>query len=217
MAKNTIIKQLESYDIYVFRLNCISIIFLIISIFVVSYGLLLDNENYILSSSIISIIINPMIAISIFIATNQFNKLNKPLYHTCLIILLSLVVAFSIGYINASYNYIKEPTEQMLIRGNFKKHFFSIEFIISIICGFGMYYAIVKANIISMLGFVLVFAITPPITNAGLFYGMYFNGNSNMKDIDKYLEYGNNSFILCIVNLIGIIIGLSSALLFNCN
>ena len=71
MVKNTIIKQLESYDIYVFRLNCISIIFLIISIFVTSYGLLLDNANYILSSSIISIIINPMIAISILIATNN--------------------------------------------------------------------------------------------------------------------------------------------------
>lgn len=217
MVKNTIIKQLESYDIYVFRLNCISIIFLIISIFVTSYGLLLDNANYILSSSIISIIINPMIGISILIATNKFNKLNKLLYHSIIIISLSLLISFSIGYFNANYNYINEPTEQMLILGNFKKSFFSIECLIAIICGIGMYYSIMKSNIISIFGFVLIFSITPPIANAGLFYGMYLNNNSNMKDINKYLEYGNNSFMLSIINIIGMIIGLSSALLFNCN
>jgi len=46
---------------------------------------------------------------------------------------------------------------------------------------------------------------------------MYLNNNSNMKDSNKYLEYGNNSFMLSIINIIGMMIGLSSALLFNCN
>ena len=66
MKDLTIVKQLEEYNIYVFRLNCVNIVFLITSILVAAYGLLLDNTDYILSSSIISIIINPMIAISIF-------------------------------------------------------------------------------------------------------------------------------------------------------
>ena len=73
-----------------------------------------------------------------------------------------------------------------------------------------MYFAIMESNMMTILGFIIVFAILPPITNAGLNYGMYFNGNPEMKDNENYLSYGNNSFILCMINLLGIIIGIAS-------
>ena len=98
----------------------------------------------------------------------------------------------------------------MEIRNNFKKNFFSIEFLIAIISGFGMYFAIMESNMMTILGFIIVFAILPPIANTGLNYGMYFNGNPEMKNIENYLNYGNNSFKLCMINLLGIIIGIAS-------
>ena len=208
MSKITIDKQLEEYKINIFKLNYVNIIFLTIAVIVCSAGLLLNNVDYVLASSIISVIINPMIAISFLIATNNLGKLPKTLIQAFIILSITLAISFIIGYFNAKYNYVSEPTYQMLLRSNFKKNFFSIEFLIAIISGFGMYFAIMESNIMTILGFIIVFAILPPITNAGLQYGMYFNGNPEMKDNDKYLEYGNNSFILCIINLLGIILGI---------
>jgi len=208
MSKITIDKQLEEYKINIFKLNYVNIIFLTIAVIVCSTGLLLNNVDYVLASSIISVIINPMIAISFLIATNNLGKLPKTLIQAFIILSITLAISFIIGYFNAKYNYVSEPTYQMLLRSNFKKNFFSIEFLIAIISGFGMYFAIMESNIMTILGFIIVFAILPPITNAGLQYGMYFNGNPEMKDNDKYLEYGNNSFILCIINLLGIILGI---------
>ena len=73
-----------------------------------------------------------------------------------------------------------------------------------------MYFAIMESNMMTILGFIIVFAVLPPIANTGLHYGMYVNDNPEMKYNDKYLEYGNNSFILCMINLLGIIIGIAS-------
>ena len=210
MSKITIDKQLEEYKIHIFKLNYINIIFLTIAVIVCSAGLLLNNVDYVLASSIISIIINPMIAISFLIATNNFGKLPNTLIQVCIILAITLLVSFIIGYINAEYVYVSEPTKQMEMRNNFKKNFFSIEFLIAIISGFGMYFAIMESNMMTILGFIIVFAVLPPIANTGLNYGMYFNGNAEMKDNENYLTYGNNSFILCMINLLGIIIGIAS-------
>jgi hypothetical protein len=210
MSKITIDKQLEEYKIHIFKLNYINIIFLTIAVIVCSAGLLLNNVDYVLASSIISIIINPMIAISFLIATNNFGKLPNTLIQVCIILAITLLVSFIIGYINAEYVYVSEPTKQMEMRNNFKKNFFSIEFLIAIISGFGMYFAIMESNMMTILGFIIVFAVLPPIANTGLNYGMYFNGNPEMKDNENYLTYGNNSFILCMINLLGIIIGIAS-------
>ena len=210
MSKITIDKQLEEYKINIFKLNYVNVIFLSIAVIVCSAGLLLNNVDYVLASSIISVIINPMIAISFLIATNKFEKLPTVLIQALIIISITLLVSFIIGYVNAEYAYVSEPTEQMEMRNNFKKNFFSIEFFIAIISGFGMYFAIMESNMMTILGFIIVFAILPPIANTGLNYGMYFNGNPEMKDNENYLTYGNNSFILCMINLLGIIIGIAS-------
>lgn len=210
MSKITIDKQLEEYKINIFKLNYVNVIFLSIAVIVCSAGLLLNNVDYVLASSIISVIINPMIAISFLIATNKFEKLPTVLIQALIIISITLLVSFIIGYVNAEYAYVSEPTEQMEMRNNFKKNFFSIEFFIAIISGFGMYFAIMESNMMTILGFIIVFAILPPIANTGLNYGMYFNGNPEMKDSEHYLTYGNNSFILCMINLLGIIIGIAS-------
>ena len=210
MSKITIDKQLEEYKINIFKLNYVNVIFLTIAVIVCSAGLLLNNVDYVLASSIISVIINPMIAISFLIATNKFEKLPKILIQAFIIISITLLISFIIGYVNAEYAYVSEPTEQMEMRNNFKKNFFSIEFFIAIISGFGMYFAIMESNMMTILGFIIVFAILPPIANTGLNYGMYFNGNPEMKDNENYLTYGNNSFILCMINLLGIIIGIAS-------
>ena len=210
MSKITIDKQLEEYKINIFKLNYVNIIFLSIAVIICSSGLLLNNVDYVLASSIISVIINPMIAISFLIATNKFEKLPTVLLQALIIISITLLVSFIIGYVNAEYAYVSEPTEQMEIRNNFKKNFFSIEFLIAIISGFGMYFAIMESNMMTILGFIIVFAILPPIANTGLNYGMYFNGNPEMKNIENYLNYGNNSFKLCMINLLGIIIGIAS-------
>ena len=209
MAKITIDKQLEDYKIYIFKLNYINVIFLTIAVMVASAGLLLNNVDYVLASSIISVIINPMIAISFLIATNNFSKLPNVIFQALTIIFITLLISFIIGYVNAEYNYVTEQTEQMLLRSNFEKSFFSIEFFIAIISGFGMYFAIMESNMMTILGFIIVFAILPPITNAGLQYGMYINGKSDMQDSDMFLEYGNNSIVLCMINLLGIIIGIA--------
>ena len=210
MSKITIDKQLEEYKINIFKLNYVNVIFLSIAVIVCSAGLLLNNVDYVLASSIISVIINPMIAISFLIATNKFEKLPTVLIQALIIISITLLVSFIIGYVNAEYAYVSEPTEQMEMRNNFKKNFFSIEFFIAIISGFGMYFAIMESNMMTILGFIIVFAVLPPIANTGLHYGMYVNDNPEMKYNDKYLEYGNNSFILCMINLLGIIIGIAS-------
>ena len=208
MSKITLDKQLEEYKINIFKLNYVNIIFLTIAVIVCSAGLLLNNVDYVLASSIISVIINPMIAISFLIATNNLGKLPKTLVQAFIILSITLAISFIIGYFNAKYNYVSEPTYQMLLRSNFTKNFFSIEFLIAIISGFGMYFAIMESNMMTILGFIIVFAILPPISNTGLNYGMYFNGNPEMKDSEHYLTYGNNSFILCMINLLGIIIGI---------
>ena len=210
MPSITIDKQLEEYKVHIFKLNYVNYIFLTIAIIVASSGLLLNNYDYILASSIISVIINPMIAISFLIAINNYSKLLTVLGQTSIILCITICIAFLIGYVNAEYSYVKEPTEQMQMRSDFKKNFFSIEFLIAIICGFGMYFGIMKSNMMTILGFIIVFAILPPIANAGLHYGMYINGNKEMKNIDKYIEYGNNSIILALINLLGIIIGIAS-------
>ena len=210
MSKISIDKQLEEYKINIFKLNYVNVIFLSIAVIVCSAGLLLNNVDYVLASSIISVIINPMIAISFLIATNKFEKLPTVLLQALIIISITLLVSFIIGYVNAEYAYVSEPTEQMEMRNNFKKNFFSIEFFIAIISGFGMYFAIMESNLMTILGFIIVFAVLPPIANTGLNYGMYFNGNPEMKDSENYLIYGNNSFILCMINLLGIIIGIAS-------
>ena len=210
MSKISIDKQLEEYKINIFKLNYVNVIFLTIAVIICSAGLLLNNVDYVLASSIISVIINPMIAISFLIATNDFGKLPKILGQAGIILTITLLISFIIGYVNAKYAYVSEPTEQMEMRNNFKKNFFSIEFLIAIISGFGMYFAIMESNMMTILGFIIVFAVLPPIANTGLNYGMYFNGNPEMKYNDKYLEYGNNSFILCMINLLGIIIGIAS-------
>jgi len=210
MSKITIDKQLEEYKVHIFKLSYVNVIFLSIAVIVCSAGLLLNNVDYVLASSIISVIINPMIAISFLIATNKFEKLPTVLIQALIIISITLLVSFIIGYVNAEYAYVSEPTEQMEMRNNFKKNFFSIEFFIAIISGFGMYFAIMESNMMTILGFIIVFAILPPIANTGLNYGMYFNGNPEMKDNENYLTYGNNSFILCMINLLGIIIGIAS-------
>ena len=210
MSKITIDKQLEEYKINIFKLNYVNVIFLTIAVIICSAGLLLNNVDYVLASSIISVIINPMIAISFLIATNKFEKLPTVVIQALIIISITLLVSFIIGYVNAEYAYVSEPTEQMEMRNNFKKNFFSIEFLIAIISGFGMYFAIMESNMMTILGFIIVFAVLPPIANTGLNYGMYFNGNPEMKDSENYLSYGNNSFILCMINLLGIIIGIAS-------
>jgi len=210
MSKISIDKQLEEYKINIFKLNYVNVIFLTIAVIICSAGLLLNNVDYVLASSIISVIINPMIAISFLIATNDFGKLPKILGQAFIIISITLLISFIIGYVNAKYAYVSEPTEQMEMRNNFKKNFFSIEFLIAIISGFGMYFAIMESNLMTILGFIIVFAVLPPIANTGLNYGMYFNGNPEMKDSENYLIYGNNSFILCMINLLGIIIGIAS-------
>ena len=64
MSKITIDKQLEEYKIHIFKLNYVNVIFLTVAVIVCSAGLLLNNVDYVLASSIISVIINPMIAIS---------------------------------------------------------------------------------------------------------------------------------------------------------
>ena len=138
MSKITIDKQLEEYKINIFKLNYVNVIFLSIAVIVCSAGLLLNNVDYVLASSIISVIINPMIAISFLIATNKFEKLPTVLLQALIIISITLLVSFIIGYVNAEYAYVSEPTEQMEMRNNFKKNFFSIEFFIAIISGFGM-------------------------------------------------------------------------------
>ena len=210
MSKISIDKQLEEYKINIFKLNYVNVIFLSIAVIICSAGLLLNNVDYVLASSIISVIINPMIAISFLIATNDFGKLPKILGQAGIILTITLLISFIIGYVNAKYAYVLEPTEQMEMRNNFKKNFFSIEFLIAIISGFGMYFAIMESNMMTILGFIIVFAVLPPIANTGLNYGMYFNGNPEMKDSENYLIYGNNSFILCMINLLGIIIGIAS-------
>ena len=72
MSKISIDKQLEDYKIYIFKLNYINIIFLSTSVIIGSAGLLLNNVDYVLAGSIISVIINPMIAISFLIAIYMY-------------------------------------------------------------------------------------------------------------------------------------------------
>jgi len=198
MKKITLDKQLETYNIYIFKLNYITILFLSIASIICSFGLLLNKKDYILASSIIYVIINPIIAISFLLTTNNFSKLQSVIEQGLLILFITLVISFIIGYLTAYFNYITEPTEQMLLRSNLKKKVFSIDFFIAIIAGFGIYYAIMESNIITILGFIIVFTLLPPITNAGLHYGMYFNDNPEMKDNENYLNYANNSIILFI-------------------
>ena len=53
MSKITIDKQLEEYKINIFKLNYVNVIFLSIAVIVCSAGLLLNNVDYVLASSII--------------------------------------------------------------------------------------------------------------------------------------------------------------------
>jgi Na+/H+ antiporter NhaC len=130
-----------------------------------------------------------------------------------------------IGYFIESNKIIDEPTSEMFSRINYR--YLIIDFIIAILCGISLIFAITKKSIIAVIGLLIIVTIKPALANAGLCYGIaankYINANSHSnsqlqtQEYKKYIEYGNNSLKLFATNIIGLIIGLLFSLYILCD
>jgi hypothetical protein len=206
--------KLKKNNINVFNFNYINYILLVIATIIACFGLLRNNVQAIIASKICGVSIIPFIAFVILLHNFNWDRLPNAILNCILLIIICLVISFILGFLNAEYEYNIIITPEMESRADTSN--WQIDLFIAVIASFGIYYAIDKLNIIALIGLIFVITIVPGISNAGLFYGMYINGNKNIKNVDNYLDNGNNSMKIFFVNLIGMIFGLGFATYINC-
>lgn len=215
---NCIKTEFEKLNINIHSFSHVNIILVIIASFLGSIGLLTNNYQTVIASKIIGLALIPFISLSIIILTGDIKLISTSLGKCILFVFLCLLVGAIIGFINSYNNYVTEPTPEMMSRSNFKYHKFSLELLVSFVAGIGIYYSIVKTSIVAFIGLVLVVSIIPPICNAGILYGMSLHNymQNNIVKHNEYITYGNNSFMLFVVDITGVFLGFLSAFVFNC-
>ena len=229
---NCLQENFEKLNINIHSFTNINIILIIVASIVCSVGLLTNNYQSVIASKIIGLAIIPFISLCIIIFSGNITKIMSSAGNCILFILLCLIIGVFIGFINASQEYITEPTNEMLSRATFKYETIYLELGMSFIVGIGIYYSIIKNSIVAFIGLLLVVSILPPICNAGLFYGMniyhswksWQSGNSNNSNPTEkynlqkeiYLSYANHSMVLFLTDIIGVFFGFLSVYIFNC-
>jgi hypothetical protein len=231
---NCISKEFEKININIHKFNYVNVILIIIAAIIGSIGLLTNNYQSVIASKIIGLALIPFISFCIIIITLDVNKILKSCANCFGFILICLFIGMLIGAINAYYDYVTEPTPEMLSRAEFKYNTIYLELFVSFCAGVGVYYAILKTSVVALIGLILVISIIPAICNAGLFYGMAlcnysfhysFQGDNILEqeknkivteNIAKYLDYGNHSMTLFITDISGVFIGFLIMFLVNC-
>lgn len=207
---NSIYEEFEQININVHKFNHTNIILIIIASIVASVGLLTNNYQSVIASKIIGLALIPFLSFSILLFTLDNKKILNSSLICIIFILVCLSVSMLIGMYNSHNQYVVEPTHEMLSRANFKYENIYLELLMSFIAGIGIFYAIMKNSVVALIGLILIISIIPPISNAGLFYGMAFYEHfiKIKKDIykkDLYIDYGHHSMVLFISNIIGVI------------
>lgn len=221
---NCIQKEFEKLNINIHAFSHINVILIVIAALVACAGLITNNYQSIIASKIIGLALIPFLSLSIIILSGNISRITNSLAKCFFFVALCLGIGVIIGYIAAAWEFITEPTEEMQTRFNFKYQTILLESIMSFIIGIGIYYSIIKTSIVAFIGLILVVSIVPAICNAGLFYGMslyysWFGSNNlipNDSVRDVFLENGNRSLVLFLVDIFWVFIGFLCAYLFNC-
>lgn len=226
--KNCIQKQFATLNINVHKFNYANAALIIIASIIASIALLTDNYQTVIASKIIGLAIIPFISLCIMLIAGSSNDMIQATTRCLIFIGLCLLVSGSIGFANNMINWQKQPTNEMMIRANFKYENILLELVMSGVAGVGIYYAIMKTSIIALVGLILAISIVPPLCNAGLFWGMHYfnvvnNSNSTNDEINngigmdsRYLEYGKNSFVIFASNITGMFLGFMAAFIISC-
>jgi hypothetical protein len=220
-----IFDNLNSININIYGFNITNIFLIIIGTIISCIGLIRNNQITVLASKVIGLIFIPFLAFTIFLLINDKTNCINSIFNILYIVIIAITISMGIGYFIESNKIIDEPTSEMFSRINYR--YLIIDFIIAILCGIGLIFAITKKSIIAVIGLLIIVTIKPALANAGLCYGIaankYINANSHSnsqlqtQEYKKYIEYGNNSLKLFATNIIGLIIGLLFSLYILCD
>lgn len=217
-------KEFEKLNINIHSFTHINIILIIIAAIVACAGLLTNNYQSVIASKIIGLALIPFISLSIIILSGNIPKILNSASKCFFFVGLCLAIGVVLGYAASVAEFISEPTPEMQARFNFKYQSFLIEAIMSFIIGIGIYYSIIKTSIVAFIGLILVVSIVPAICNAGLYYGMslhysWFGSNQLIRDDNtnsQFLENGNRSLVLFLVDILFVFLGFLFIYLVNC-
>lgn len=212
-------KEFQKLNININKFTSANIILIIIASIIGSVGLLTNNYQSVIASKIIGLALIPFIALCIVLLSGQLSEVYKKGLNCLIFFVLCLAISIIIGMINAGFDFVSEPTNEMKTRSTFKYENIGLELIISFIVGIGIYYSITKVSIVAFIGLLLVVSIIPPICNSGLLWGMTLLNSITGKNQDKhdlYLDYANHSMILFLSNISGVFLGFLTAFVFNC-
>jgi len=226
--KNCIQKQFATLNINVHKFNYANAALIIIASIISSVALLTDNYQTVIASKIIGLAIIPFISLCIMIIAGSSNDIMQATIRCLVFVGLCLAVSGGIGFTNKLAHWQEQPTNEMMLRANFKYENIWLELGMSAVAGIGIYYAIMKTSIIALVGLILAISIVPPLCNAGLFWGMHTydmleqfrkKENINSSDIEfnnNYLEYGKRSFTIFASNITGMFFGFMAAFTASC-
>ena len=238
-VKNCIQDHFQKLNINVHKFNLLNVGLIIIASIISSLALLNNDYQTVIASKIIGLAIIPFISLCIMLIAGTSGEILKSGKSCLSFIIVCVGVAALIGFINEYTQWQPKPSKEMLSGAYFKYKDIWQELAMSFIAGIGIYLAILKNSTIALIGLILAISITPPLCNAGLFWGMHlqnylssilgFNntsnsiGNSisnsnNANDIDKrlYLDYGNHNFVIFASNILGMFLGFMLSFLFYC-
>lgn len=191
--------------------NYKNILFLIIAGFMAAIGIDTNSSSMIIGSMLVSPLTSPILEFIKNIFNKNYNNYYL-LFELIIFILLSLIIGFIYGKFNF-YNIpinktINNNNQEIESRGNGKYYIHA--FIFTFISGIAIYLSYNKSNnsynLTNLAGVGIGASLLPPLVNSGILF-------TRQTEIDNIKSF--NSFILAIINILGIISGIISGIIFS--
>ncbi len=160
---------------------------LIFSIFVASVGLNVSSPAVVIGAMLISPLMGPIVGLGFSVATNDLDTLKRSLVNLGVMVLLSLLTAFT--YFKLSP--LTEPTSELMARTSPNL----LDVVVAIFGGFALIIAKTKKGTIAtvIMGVAIATALMPPLCTAG--YGLAVGEFQDVFFGAMYLFFINTVFI----------------------
>lgn len=170
----------------------------------------LSNNSYagIIGSMLVSPISSPIV--DIYLKDNDVSENVKDLA-----VLVTVCVAVGVIYYMILYKILGgtfEMNDEMRSRSEWKGKKYIFDFMYAVVGGMAVYIAydsnIAKTNINAIVGVGIGASLLPPLVNSGMLLGASLDGYSLM-------DGAKSSFILTVINIVGLSVGFHAAKLVN--
>lgn len=215
-------------------MNVYNFIYIITSALMCGFGLLYNSNPVVLGSMLVSPLGSPIFRAATGLITNDYKYFLLSLFALFVLIIFSYLVGIIMGLLNKATKYFKTPTEEMDSRVTVKRIITDI--MIALLAGLTIAIASYNKNIVVIAGINLIISFLPPLVNSGLYHGFFIYEllqkkypefikkiesimklKEEIKIKDDYLfEKGNTSFVLGMVNIIGVLISAFLTLMYMC-